>query len=92
MISQRTFRDYWLGPLGVDGTGYLYGLTRNYRKPNAYEMHFYVLDDYYRRTIITARIIFNSYFNIVKSAHLHKLNISIMFTISTYFNNDIIEV
>ena len=42
------FRDHWLGPLGVDGTGYLYGLTRNYRKPNAYEMHFYVLDDYYR--------------------------------------------
>lgn len=27
------FRDHWLGPLGVDGTGYLYGLTRHYRKP-----------------------------------------------------------
>ena len=43
------FRDHWLGPLGVDGTGYLYGLTRLYRKPNTYEMHFYVMDDYYRR-------------------------------------------
>ena len=42
------FRDHWLGPLGVDGTGYLHGLTRHYRKPNAYEMHFYVMDDYYR--------------------------------------------
>lgn len=42
------FRDHWLGPLGVDGTGNLYGLTRHYRKPEAYEMQFYLVDDYYR--------------------------------------------
>lgn len=42
------FRDHWLGPLGLDGTGNIYGLTRNYGKPDAHEMRFYLLDDYYR--------------------------------------------
>jgi hypothetical protein len=42
------FKDHWLGPLGLDGTGNIYGLTRNYRKPNAHEMQFYLMDDYYR--------------------------------------------
>lgn len=38
----------WLGPLGLDGTGNIYGLTLRYRKPDAREMEFYLLDDYYR--------------------------------------------
>lgn len=42
------FKDHWLGPLGLDGTGIIYGLTWNYGKTNAYEMKFYILDDYYR--------------------------------------------
>ncbi|RFZ77613.1 hypothetical protein DS742_17510 [Lacrimispora amygdalina] len=41
------FRNHWLGPLGLDGTGNIYGLIRNYEKPNANEIRFYLLDDYY---------------------------------------------
>lgn len=37
----------WLGPLGIDGTGYLYGLTLHYRKPDERKMVFYLKDDYY---------------------------------------------
>ena len=44
----RHFKDHWLGPLGLDGTGNIYGLTRNYGKSNAHEIQFYLLDDYYR--------------------------------------------
>lgn len=39
---------FWLGPLGVDGTGNLYGLTFRYRLPDAEEVAFYVMDDYFR--------------------------------------------
>lgn len=42
------FGDHWLGPLGLDGTGNIYGLTRHYGMPDAHEMRFYLLDDYYR--------------------------------------------
>lgn len=38
----------WLGPLGVDGTGNVYGLTIRYGKPDARKLKFYLLDDYYR--------------------------------------------
>lgn len=38
----------WLGPLGVDGTGNLYGLTLHYRSPLQIEYTFYLNDDYYR--------------------------------------------
>lgn len=38
----------WLGPLGLDGTGEIYGLVFHYRQPNAVEWKFYVMDDYYR--------------------------------------------
>ncbi len=38
----------WLGPLGLDGTGSIYGLTLGYRTPKARELQFYLLDDYYR--------------------------------------------
>lgn len=37
----------WLGPLGVDGTGNLYGLTLRYRKPDERKFVFYLKDDYY---------------------------------------------
>lgn len=37
----------WLGPLGIDGTGYLYGLTLRYRKPDERKFVFYLKDDYY---------------------------------------------
>ena len=40
--------DHWLGPLGLDGTGNIYGLTQHYGTPDAHEMRFYLLDDYYR--------------------------------------------
>lgn len=42
------FNDHWLGPLGLDGTGNIYALTRHYGKPDAHEMKFYIRDDYYR--------------------------------------------
>ena len=38
----------WLGPLGVDGTGNIYGLTIHYGKTYARRLKFYLLDDYYR--------------------------------------------
>ena len=38
----------WLGPLGIDGTGEIYGLTFHYRQPNASEWRFYLMDEYYR--------------------------------------------
>jgi hypothetical protein len=38
----------WLGPLGLDGTGNFYGLTFRYRLPDAEEIVFYVMDDYFR--------------------------------------------
>ena len=38
----------WLGPLGLDGTGDIYGLTLRYRTPDAEELTFYLLNDYYR--------------------------------------------
>ena len=38
----------WLGPLGLDGTGNIYGLTFRYRKPEERKYEFYLLDDYYR--------------------------------------------
>lgn len=37
----------WLGPLGVDGTGNIYGLTLHYRKPDEEKLSFYLRDDYY---------------------------------------------
>ena len=40
--------DNWLGPLGLDGTGNLYGVTFRYGKPNKKEYVFYLQDDYYR--------------------------------------------
>lgn len=42
------FNSHWLGPLGVDGTGNIYGLTCRCGKSDARQMPFYVLDDYYR--------------------------------------------
>lgn len=38
----------WLGPLGLDGTGSIYGLTFHYGTPNAKRLQFYLLDEYYR--------------------------------------------
>lgn len=38
----------WLGPLGVDGTGNLYGLTFDYWTEHPRKTQFYLLDDYYR--------------------------------------------
>lgn len=38
----------WLGPLGVDGTGEIYGLTFHYRQPSASEWKFYLMNEYYR--------------------------------------------
>ena len=38
----------WLGPLGVDGTGDIYGLTLHYRTPEQVEYVFYLENDYYR--------------------------------------------
>ncbi len=38
----------WLGPLGLDGTGNIYGLTLRCQTPPSKEMTFYLLDDYYR--------------------------------------------
>ncbi|MCC8026627.1 MAG: hypothetical protein LIP16_15175 [Clostridium sp.] len=38
----------WLGPLGIDGTGEIYGLTLRYRKPEQTEYVFYLENDYYR--------------------------------------------
>lgn len=38
----------WLGPLGVDGTGNLYGLTMFYGKPYEERFSFYQNDDYYQ--------------------------------------------
>lgn len=38
----------WLGPVGLDGTGDIYGLTLRYGTPDACELTFYLLNDYYR--------------------------------------------
>ena len=38
----------WLGPLGLDGTGEIYGLTLQYRTPEQKEYTFYLENDYYR--------------------------------------------
>ena len=38
----------WLGPLGLDGTGEIYGLTLRYRTPEQKEYTFYLENDYYR--------------------------------------------
>lgn len=38
----------WLGPLGVDGTGDIYGLTIHYHTPEQVEYVFYLENDYYR--------------------------------------------
>lgn len=38
----------WLGPLGIDGTGELYGLTLHYRTPEQIEYVFYLENEYYR--------------------------------------------
>lgn len=38
----------WLGPLGLNGTGEIYGLTLHYRTPQAVEYAFYLENDYYR--------------------------------------------
>ena len=38
----------WLGPLGIDGTGNIYGLTRFYRTPEQVNYVFYLEDEYYR--------------------------------------------
>ena len=38
----------WLGPLEVDGTGNLYGLTFDYWTKHPRKTQFYLLDDYYR--------------------------------------------
>lgn len=38
----------WLGPLGIDGTGDVYGLTIHYRTPEQVEYVFYLENDYYR--------------------------------------------
>lgn len=37
----------WLGQLGLDGTGNIYGLIFRYRKPGERKFEFYLLDDYY---------------------------------------------
>lgn len=42
------WRNCWLGSLGVDGTGNLYGLTFNYRRFNKIEYLFYLEDEYYQ--------------------------------------------
>lgn len=38
----------WLGPLGIDGTGDIYGLTLRYRTPEQKEYVFYLENEYYR--------------------------------------------
>lgn len=40
--------NHWLGPLGVDGVGNIYGLTLYYGTPQACKFEFYLFDDYYR--------------------------------------------
>lgn len=42
------FASCWLGPLGIDGTGYTYGLLLKYGKPDTISYTFYLLNDYYR--------------------------------------------
>ena len=37
----------WLGQLGLDGTGNIYGLSFKYREPDEQKFEFYLLDDYY---------------------------------------------
>lgn len=37
----------WLGPLGVDGTGNIYGLAIHYGKAYVRRLKFYLPDDYY---------------------------------------------
>lgn len=37
----------WLGPLGIDGTGEIYGLTLHYRTPRQVEYVFYLENEYY---------------------------------------------
>ncbi len=38
----------WLGPLGLDGTGEIYGLTLHYRTSEQVEHTFYLENEYYR--------------------------------------------
>lgn len=38
----------WLGPLGIDGAGEIYGLTLRYHKPDQTEYTFYLDNEYYR--------------------------------------------
>jgi hypothetical protein len=38
----------WLGPLGLDGNGDIYGLILHYRTPEQKEYRFYLENDYYR--------------------------------------------
>jgi len=38
----------WLGPLGLDGTGDIYGLILHYHTPEQKEHRFYLENDYYR--------------------------------------------
>ena len=40
---------FWLGSLGLDGTGNIYGLITHYLTPQARQYSFYLLDDYYRQ-------------------------------------------
>jgi len=60
LVSEKNYNDIrlwyrngnytscWLGPLGVDGTGHLYGLIFQYNKPEAEKRVFYLVDEYYR--------------------------------------------
>lgn len=38
----------WLGPLGLDGTGEIYGLTLHYHTPQEVRYTFYLENEYYR--------------------------------------------
>lgn len=40
--------DKWFGPLGIDGTGEIYGLTFHYRTPEQIKYIFYLENEYYR--------------------------------------------
>ena len=48
MVFQRHTMSCWFGPLGVDGTGSLYGLIFDYQTASPTKTQFYLLDDYYR--------------------------------------------
>lgn len=41
-------RRCWLGPLGLDGTGEIFGLTLHYQTPQQVAYTFYLENDYYR--------------------------------------------